>query len=156
MKEVKLILKALKAFGLKIHPAFFVLIPVAIIAIVKFVKSRKAKAEPAEEADPADTARALAPRTPEALATLELRPDAFMKVWKNFLKEIPSSFRRSLSQFKPIILLGGAGSGKSSLVEQYTDWRRQSEQFFLGHAQDRTYKYTWVPVLLSKNSPLTF
>ena len=59
-EEVKLILKALKAFGLKIHPAFFVLIPVAIIAIVKFVKSRKAKAEPAEEADPADTARALA------------------------------------------------------------------------------------------------
>ena len=154
MKEVKLILKALKAFGLKIHPAFFVLIPVAIIAIVKFVKSRKAKAEPAEEADPADTARALAPRTPEALATLELRPDAFMKVWKNFLKEIPSSFRRSLSQFKPIILLGGAGSGKSSLVEQYTDWRRQSEQFFLGHAQDPNLQvYLGSRVVIQELSP---
>ena len=67
-----------------------VLIPVAIIAIVKFVKSRKAKAEPAEEADPADTARAL------ALARLKRWPPGLrlttMKVWKNFLKEIPPHF----------------------------------------------------------------
>ena len=136
MKEVKVILKALKAFGLKIHPAFFILIPLAIVGIVKFIKARKAKAEAPPEEDPGETARALAPRTPEALSALELRPDAFQKVWKNFLKEIPGSFRRSLEQFKPIILLGGAGSGKSEMVDQYTDWRRQSEQFFLGHAQD--------------------
>ena len=87
MKELKVIMKALKAFGLKIHPAFFILVPLVVVAIVKFVKSRKAKAESApDEADPTETTRALAPRTPEALATLELRPDAFLKVWKNFLK----------------------------------------------------------------------
>ena len=154
MKEIKVILKALKAFGLKIHPAFFILIPLAIVAIVKFVKARKAKAEAPTEQDPGETARALAPRTPEALSGLELRPDAFLKAWKNFLKEIPGSFRRSLEQFKPIILLGGAGSGKSAMVEQYTDWRRQSEQFFLGHAQDPNLQvYLGSRVVIQEISP---
>ena len=154
MKELKVILKAIKAFGLKIHPAFFILIPIVAVAIVKYLKARKAKAEAPADEDPSENARALAPRTPEALSALELRPDAFLKVWKNFLKEIPGSFRRSLEQFKPIVLLGGAGSGKSALVEQYTDWRRQSEQFFLGHAQDPNLQiYLGSRVVIQEVSP---
>ena len=75
-----------------------------------------------------------------------------MKVWKNFLKEIPSSFRRSLSQFKPIILLGGAGS-VSHRWSSNTRTGDDSQSSSFGTPKIRTYKYTWVPVLLSKNFP---
>ena len=58
------------------------------------------------------------------------------KAWRRFLKRLPSVFRRSILSFDQITILGAAGSGKSWLVDNYTDWRRQSRQFAGGEVYD--------------------
>jgi ABC-type uncharacterized transport system YnjBCD ATPase subunit len=58
-------------------------------------------------------------------------------VWRRFLAELPTPVRRSILQFQPFVLMGPAGSGKSALVDAYTDWRRQAKQYLGSSLEDQ-------------------
>jgi len=59
-----------------------------------------------------------------------------VKVWKNFLKEVPNEFRRSIMLYKQFIVFGESGSGKSLLIDQGTDWKGQADQFYPSYTLD--------------------
>ena len=66
----------------------------------------------------------------------KISPYSLRKTWKRFLKELPGEFRRSVLLFRHFIVLGDAGSGKSSLIDNYTDWRGQARQFYPSYTLD--------------------
>ena len=53
-----------------------------------------------------------------------------LKVWKGFLAKIPGDFRRVIRMYRPFVVIGGAGSGKSKLIDKYTDWEGMANQFY--------------------------
>jgi hypothetical protein len=65
-----------------------------------------------------------------------LSPASLRKVWKTFLKNIPAQFRRSIMMYQPYIVIGEAGTGKTTLIDTYTDWKNQANQFYPSHTQD--------------------
>ncbi|MBU1341195.1 MAG: hypothetical protein KKE44_14825 [Proteobacteria bacterium] len=77
---------------------------------------------------------------PQKEATKEkedfLNPKSLLQVWKTFLKNIPAQFRRSILMYQPYIVIGEAGTGKSNLIDNYTDWKNQANQFYPSHTQD--------------------
>lgn len=54
----------------------------------------------------------------------------FIKVWKGFLRRIPWEFRRTIMIYQHFVVFGGAGVGKSLLIDRYTDWRGHARQFY--------------------------
>jgi hypothetical protein len=50
--------------------------------------------------------------------------------WKGFLKAIPADFRRTIAYYKPFIVMGGGSTGKSQLIDKYTDWKGMARQFY--------------------------
>jgi len=66
----------------------------------------------------------------------KISPYSLRKTWKRFLKELPGEFRRSVLLFRHYIVLGETGSGKSSLIDNYTDWRGQARQFYPSYTLD--------------------
>lgn len=56
--------------------------------------------------------------------------------WKRFLRTLPRTYQRSLLGFDQFVVLGDAASGKSQVVDLYTDWRRQAKQFLGSHVFD--------------------
>ncbi len=78
------------------------------------------------------------PPVPEAKEVKEdfLAPKSLVKVWKLFLKNIPAQFRRSIMMYQPYIVMGEAGTGKTSLIDTYSDWKNQANQFYPSYNQD--------------------
>lgn len=56
--------------------------------------------------------------------------------WRRFMRRLPRSYRRSILGFDHFLVLGDLASGKSLLVDRYTDWRRQAKQFLGAHASE--------------------
>lgn len=85
--------------------------------------------------------------TPEEakLPTNQLR-DA----WKRFERQLPGVYRRSLLNFEHFVVLGASASGKSKLVDLYSDWRRQAKQLPGSQANDPN-----LPIYLASGSVLT-
>lgn len=92
------------------------------VALFAWLKKRKAAAA----ADGGGGAPA-----PGKLPKLDLRA-----IWKAFLRNAPYANRRAIPIFQPVIVLGAAGSGKTSLIERYTDWRGQAAQFYPSYVDD--------------------
>ncbi len=65
-----------------------------------------------------------------------LKPNSLVRVWKNFLRDVPVRFRRSILMYQPYIVMGEAGSGKSQLINNYSDWKNQANQFYPSRTQD--------------------
>ncbi len=103
----------------KYWPYFLAIVIVCLLVllVVYLVKRRKASKQDKEPAD----------QRPKEET---LPPGCLKKVWREFLREIPREFRRSIMLFSQFIVLGEAGSGKSSLVDTYTDWKGQARQFY--------------------------
>lgn len=59
-----------------------------------------------------------------------------VNVWKKFLLEVPGEFRRSIMLYKPFIVIGESGTGKSLLIDNCTDWKGQADQFYPSHTLD--------------------
>ena len=111
-----------------------VILAIILISVLLFFWRRKRKAR--------KTAVAEAPKTLAAEAE-ELEPErpaipksSLVVVWKSFLKGIPGKFRRSIMLYQPFVVLGDSGSGKSLLINNYTDWQGQARQFYPSHTQD--------------------
>lgn len=92
-----------------------------------WTRRKKRKAEPAVSAD----AQGGAIPTAEPLSPGQLR-----KVWNRFMAGLPPVFRRSIGNFQTFMVLGAAGSGKSSVIATYTDWERQAKQFLASQTTD--------------------
>ena len=101
-KALKIILVILLAVGL-------------FILIYKAWKKRRAKKLQEAEGQPEEK---------------KLAPSALLKLWKNFLRQIPREFRYSISHYHPAIVIGEAGSGKTQIIDNYTDWQGQACQFY--------------------------
>jgi hypothetical protein len=69
---------------------------------------------------PPPTLRPGEPAYVPELATAQLR-----RAWLGFLRRMPWNYRRSILNFDHFVIFGLAGSGKSRLVEAYTDFRHQ-------------------------------
>lgn len=99
-------------------PYFLAIIAIIILVwlLIHLIKKRR-RAKEVEEA--------VTEEAPETLPPLSL-----INVWKEFFKAIPGEFRRSIMLFHPFVVFGGVGTGKSLLVDTYTDWKGQANQFY--------------------------
>ena len=130
MKTVKTVLKYLKQMGIEVDTKLILgLIGLAILvggfALFMWKKRRDKKAV-AQEDIAWDESPAPVAKAPEAV---RLKASSIIKDWKGFLSGLPRVLRRSVYQFTPIIVLGDTGSGKSSLVDTFSDWKRQARQY---------------------------
>lgn len=65
-----------------------------------------------------------------------LAPRQLRRAWLRFIRALPRLYRRSILNFEHFVVLGDVGSGKSRLIDAYTDWRRQAKQFLGSQAFD--------------------
>jgi len=96
-----------------------ILIAVLIWLLIRQIRRRRSKKEAA--ADPQEKPQ----EKEQTLPRSSLR-----NIWKTFLKEIPGEFRRSILLYDPFLVFGDIGSGKSLLIDTYTDWKGQANQFY--------------------------
>jgi type VI secretion system protein ImpL len=88
------------------------------VALYKWYRKRKAAA-------------AAVPAKERKIASRSL-----VQAWKEFLRRIPREFRRAVLLYQPLVVFGEAGSGKSQLIEKYTDWRGQSYQLYPSYTEN--------------------
>jgi len=113
------IIPFLKEFLSRINWLYWVigLIVVLLIALlVFFLMRRRAKAK-------ANTAGQEAKQK-----TLSKR--SLVRIWKEFLRDLPPKFRRSIMLYEPFVVFGESGVGKSLLIDNYTDWQGHAHQFY--------------------------
>ncbi len=107
-----------------------VAVPIALVlgagALALWKRRKALKAAP----PPAATSGASGAQ-PQTIAPNQLR-----KAWRKFLSALPTTYRRSILNFEHFVVLGDASSGKSRLIDSYTDWRRQAKQFLGSQAFD--------------------
>lgn len=82
--------------------------------------------------------RAKAAAAAPAAAGSGATPQRLMRIWREFLRQIPREFRRAVLHYQPFVVLGESGAGKTQLIDQYTDWKGQAAQFFPSYAADPT------------------
>jgi len=96
--------------------AVVALVLVLLAAVWLYLKRKKRKqAEPEVEE----------PKKPKGLAASSL-----VNIWKAFLKELPPDLRRAVMIYDKFVVFGGAGSGKSALIDNCTDWAGYARQFY--------------------------
>ena len=131
MNYLKKFVVALKKMGIKINPGVVLMIILAVTLAVVLWRwwsaRRKSSAEPITG-------------TPDAAGRRPSGPppvpkDRFVQVWRRFVSELPPMVRRSIHQFQPVLVLGGLGTGKTSLITRHTDWQRQA-RYLLGSQLD--------------------
>ncbi|MFC1706093.1 hypothetical protein ACFL59_04615, partial [Planctomycetota bacterium] len=59
---------------------------------------------------------------------------ALLGIWKEFLRQIPREFRRAITGYQPFVVMGPAGSGKTTLITRLTDWKGQAAKFYSSYA----------------------
>jgi len=131
MSTLQSVVTILKKFGLLGGPTVLVWLqfglPILVLIVGFIVGRAKLKKK-----DQGGTAKAVASK-----ASKPAQPQYHLrKAWRRFLKRLPAVFRRSILSFDQFTVLGAAGSGKSWLVDAYTDWRRQTRQFAGGEVYD--------------------
>ena len=62
-------------------------------------------------------------------------------MWERFLGGLPGEFRRAINEFQPFVVLGPALSGKTALIQAYTDCQRQQNQFLDSAVEDPSPAY---------------
>lgn len=66
-----------------------------------------------------------------ALPPLDLR-----RAWRTFIRRMPREHQRVLPLFRPFVVLGEAGAGKTTLIDRRTDWRGQAALFHPSYTDD--------------------
>ncbi len=56
--------------------------------------------------------------------------------WRRFLHTLPRDYQRSILSFDHFVVLGDSAVGKSTVIDRYTDFRRQAKQFLGSHVFD--------------------
>lgn len=102
-------------------PYFLAVLAVLLLVgflVYSFKKRRSTKKSPKPEE----------PKKKEAPKGLSI--SSLVKVWKKFLREIPWEFRRVIMIYQHFVVFGESGAGKSSLIDNYTDWQGHARQFY--------------------------
>lgn len=98
------------------------LILVALVVLLVFLIKRR---------------RAKKAQTPVPATKIEPFPSSgLVDIWKEFLREIPGEFRRSILLYDSFIVFGEPAAGKSSLIDACTDWQGQARQFYPSYIAD--------------------
>jgi|GEM_PF-3386219 len=151
MNPLAPILSVLQKLGYKPDPAtaralliLGVVLPLAIAGgLLAYVFWKKRK-EAAAAAGPAAAVGAGGGEG-EQMAANHLR-----KAWKRFEQQLPRVYRRSLLNFEHFVVLGAAASGKSRVIDVYSDWRRQAKQLPGSQSHDPD-----LPVYLASGAVIT-
>jgi len=112
-----------KFLGLEIWPywvAIIVIVALAVLLVFLIKRRRARKVEPPIEEKK---------EKPFPSSTL-------INIWKEFLRQIPKEFRRSIMMYEPFVVLGESGAGKTSLIDLCTDWQGQARQFYPSYTTD--------------------
>lgn len=133
MKFFNQIVVLLKKLGIPIDPVLLMvlvlLIPLLIGGIVAFIAWRnKRRAEQALRGGGPGSV------PPEQAQTIT--PKALLSVWDRFLTGLPGEFRRAIRDFQPFVVLGPSLTGKTALIQAYTDCQRQQNQFLGSAVED--------------------
>jgi hypothetical protein len=104
-----------------------VVLVVALIGLLIYLRRRKSV--------DAQVPQAMEPGEIDAQDNL-IKPASLLDVWKTYIKKIPAEFRRSILFYSPFVVLGESGSGKSALIDTYSDWKNQSDQFYPSHTDN--------------------
>jgi len=102
-------------------PYFLAVLAVLLLVgllVYSFKKRRSTKKSPKPEKPKKE-------ETPKGLPVSSL-----VKVWKKFLREIPWDFRRLIMIYQHFVVFGESGAGKSSLIDNCTDWQGHARQFY--------------------------
>ena len=102
-------------------PYFMIIAIILVLALIVLLvyKIRKRKKAATQDQEPEEQEQ----EPPMA-------PKALVSVWKTYIKKIPLEFRRAILLYHPFVVLGASGSGKSGVVDAYSDWKNQSDQFY--------------------------
>ncbi|NJL59748.1 MAG: hypothetical protein HC887_09020 [Desulfobacteraceae bacterium] len=109
-----------------------------IYAIWQYGKKKNAEAEDQKQSE-----------------ALSFMPNTLAKKWNTFLKGIPTEFRRSLVLYQPFVVLGESGSGKTLMIDNYTDWKGQSRQFYPSYTSDPVIQFYLGSKILVQEIPGT-
>ncbi|EYF05023.1 type VI secretion protein IcmF/TssM N-terminal domain-containing protein [Chondromyces apiculatus] len=130
----------------RLTAAGIILVPilaVAAVALYKRYNTQKA-AKKAAQAPPPAALAALA--SGEAQGS-QVGPFQLRLAWRRFLGRLPPQYRRSILNFEHFVVLGAAASGKSTVIDAYSDWRRQAKQALPSQPDDKD-----LPVYLGSNA----
>jgi len=103
--------------------AAMIILGVLLLALLVYfiIKKRRGADGDQEQAKPDDEPK----KKPKGMPVSSL-----VKIWKEFLREIPWSVRPNILAYEHFIVFGEAGSGKSVLIDHYTDWQGHARQFY--------------------------
>ena len=82
-------------------------------------------------------------------ASSGLAPSQLRRAWLRFLAALPPTYRRSILNFEHYVVLGAPSSGKSRIIDAYSDWRRQAKEFLNSQSVDpdlQVYLGSWAVV----------
>ncbi|HEY6881768.1 MAG TPA: type VI secretion protein IcmF/TssM N-terminal domain-containing protein [Polyangiales bacterium] len=130
--DPKKVLDTLQKLGANLSPRtvviLLVVVPLALVALAWLWKNRSVvtKRLRAPKRAAGDSQAAL-----PSVAGNQLRA-----TWRRFLKTLPRDYQRSILSFDHFVVFGDASCGKSTVVDRYTDFRRQAKQFLGSHVFD--------------------
>ncbi|WP_437932543.1 type VI secretion protein IcmF/TssM N-terminal domain-containing protein [Sorangium sp. So ce291] len=120
--------------------AILVLTPVLAVAGVALQKRYKAQKEARKAAQalpPAASSGGAGDAGNASVHGAQVSPGQLRKAWLRFLGKQPTHYRRSILNFEHFVVFGAAASGKSTMADGYTDWRRQEKQFIASQTDDK-------------------
>ena len=122
---------------------FCILLVIGLIGVLVYKIRQRKKAENPEEP---------APEIPEEEPPMP--SGALLSIWKAYIRKIPAEFRRSILLYHPFAVLGDSASGKSTLIDTYSDWRNQSDQFYPSLRENQELQiYQGAKVIIQELSP---
>ncbi len=120
-------------------------VPIALAVgavVLAWVIARRKKKKP--EPPPVEVAGAASG------ASAGLSPAQLRRAWLRFLHGLPVTYRRSILNFEHYVVIGGPSSGKSRVIDAYSDWRRQAKEFLSSQSFDpdlQVYLGSWAVVM---------
>ena len=118
--DPKKIISPISAMGISLKMLAVGLLVLVVLALLigLFIVWRKRSPAPPESAQLPAEARAGEP----------VAPDTLSRAWQRFLRSLPAVHRRSILNFEHFVIFGAVSSGKSRLIDTYSDWRKQTKQ----------------------------
>lgn len=84
----------------------------------------------------------------------QIEPGCLTRIYREFLNKQPRDYRRSILGFQPIVVLGNQGSGKTEVINRFSDWDQQATDGLESHTEAAELQlYLGSRVLLHELSP---
>lgn len=120
-------ISTLNSLGIKPSPDQLLALKIAALVVPVLVVGgvfaykwwQERKANPPSAVDPSQAG---------SVAGAQVSPNQLRNAWRRFLKNLPPSYERSILNFEHFVVLGAAASGKSRVIDAFSDWRRQAKQ----------------------------